>query len=61
MTFWQQLVMALAHGGPPSLVAFFAYLKLRRRQDIKHEQIVVLLNGGLKDKIKKAVEEAMKA
>lgn len=57
MTFWQQLAMALVHAGVPSITAFIAYLKLRK----KHEQVVVFLNGGLEEKIKKAVEEAMKA
>lgn len=52
--------MAVAHGGPPTIAAIFAYLKLRKRQDAKHEQIVVLLNGGLEEKIQQAVKEALK-
>ena len=59
MTFWQQFLMALAHGGPPTIAAILAYLKLRKRQDEKHDQITVLLNGGLEEKIKAAVEKAL--
>ena len=64
LTFTQQFLMAVAHGGPPTIAALVtgivAYLKLKKRQQERHEQIVVLLNGSLEDKIKTAVEKALK-
>lgn len=63
MSFWQQFAMALAHGGPPTVTALVtgivAYTKLRRRQDARHEQIVVMLNGRLENTIQQAVKKAM--
>ena len=60
LTFTQQFLMALAHGGPPTVVAIFAYLKLKKKHEECHESMTVLLNGALQAKVKKAVEDALK-
>lgn len=52
LTFWQQFLMALAHGGPPCVVAYLTYRGLKARFE-RH------LNGGLEDRIFQAVKKAL--
>lgn len=52
--------MAVAHAGPPTLALVIAYLKLKKKHNECHENITFLLNGGLQEKIKKSLSEALK-
>lgn len=63
MTFWQQFIMALAHGGPPTLAAifcsYFTYRGLAARQNNHHASILEKMNGDLQNSMKAAAEAAL--
>ena len=50
------VIQALVHGGTPTLAIIVAYLLDRK----EHKKMHVLLNGGLQEKIQKAVASALK-
>lgn len=59
LTFTQQFLMAMAHGGPPCIVAYLTYRSLKARQERHAKDVIVRLNGGLEEKIASAVKKAL--
>lgn len=61
LTFWQQVIIAVAHQAGSVLATIsglaVVYLKLRNKQDARHQEITVMLNGELERKIRAAIAE----
>lgn len=61
LTFWQSVLIALSHQIVAILAVIgstaIAYLKIKNRQNAHREEIIVMLNGALEQKIKAAVQE----
>lgn len=55
MTFTQQVIMGLIHGGVPTAAIYIAAVVLDRRQHRRTEKLHVQLNGGLDDRIRRII------